>query len=170
MHSTRLAPADDVRYPVRAVLEYAVYGPDLHALERFYCDVFGLEVLRRATDRLVALRCGHSTLLLFDPSVTDATGPIPEHGARGPGHFAFVIDDDERDAWRDHLTRHGIEIEREVEWDEGGTSIYVRDPAGNSVELAPPAIWNGLGRALLDSLENSPASTDRPGERHGGTP
>jgi hypothetical protein len=46
-----------------------------------------------------------------------------------------------------------VEIEREVDWDEGGTSLYVRDPAGNSVELAPPTIWGGLGRALITSLE-----------------
>jgi catechol 2,3-dioxygenase-like lactoylglutathione lyase family enzyme len=142
-----------MRHPVRGLLEFAVYGPDLHALERFYCDVFGLKLIRRAGDRLTALRCGHSTLLLFDPSVSRMTGPVPEHGAQGPGHFAFVIEDGERDAWRKHLRRHGVAIEREVEWDEGGASIYVRDPAGNSVELAPPAIWGGLGRALIDSLE-----------------
>lgn len=139
--------------PVRGLLELAVYGPDLHALERFYCDVFGLELIVRAGERLTALRCGHSTLLLFDPSVTRQAGPVPGHGADGPGHLAFVIEDEEREAWRDHLKRHGVEIEREVEWEEGGTSIYVRDPAGNSVELAPPTIWGGLGRILIDSLE-----------------
>lgn len=146
------AMADDVRLPVRGLLEFAIYGPDLTALERFYCDVFGLEVILHASDRLIALRCGHSTLLLFDPSVTREKGPIPEHGAEGPGHLAFAIEDDEREGWRERLKRHGVEIEREVEWDEGGASIYVRDPAGTSVELAPPAIWGGLGRRLMDSL------------------
>lgn len=146
-------PADEgVRLPVRGLLEFALYGPDIQALERFYCDVFGLEVILRAADRLIALRCGHSTLLLFDPAVSRDKGPIPEHGAAGAGHLAFVIEDDERDAWRTHLERHGVAIEREVDWDEGGASIYLRDPAGNSVELAPPAIWGGLGRGLIDSL------------------
>ena len=28
-------------------------------------------------------------------------------------------------------------------WDEGGRSIYFRDPAGNVVELAPPTLWSG---------------------------
>jgi catechol 2,3-dioxygenase-like lactoylglutathione lyase family enzyme len=144
---------------VRGLLEFAVYGPDLAALERFYCEVFGLHVIRRASDRLVALRCGHSTLLLFDPSVSSALGPVPEHGAQGPGHLAFVIEDEERDAWIRHLKQHQVEIEREVDWDEGGTSLYVRDPAGNSVELAPPTIWGGLGRALITSLERQ---ADRP--------
>ncbi|HSK21407.1 MAG TPA: VOC family protein [Longimicrobiales bacterium] len=139
------------RLPVRGLLEFALYGADIVALERFYGDVFGLEVIRRAGDRLTALRCGHATLLLFDPSLTREKGPIPEHGTVGAGHIAFVIEDHERSVWREHLHRHGIEIEREIDWDEGGASMYLRDPAGNSVELAPPTIWGGLGRALIDS-------------------
>ena len=31
----------------------------------------------------------------------------------------------------------------EVPWPEGGRSIYFRDPAGNSLELAPPTLWGG---------------------------
>jgi catechol 2,3-dioxygenase-like lactoylglutathione lyase family enzyme len=139
-----------VRLPVRAMLEFALYGPDLQRLETFYRDVFGLEPIARVAGRLVALRCGHSTLLLFDPSVTRATGPVPEHGADGAGHIAFVIEDDERHAWRQHLQDIGVDVEREVDWPEGGTSLYLRDLAGNSVELAPPTIWGGLGRGLID--------------------
>lgn len=142
-----------MKYPVRAMLEFAVYGPDLAALERFYCDVFGLEVILRAGDRLTALRCGHSTLLLFDPEVARQKGEVPEHGAAGAGHVAFVIEHEEYDGWLDHLDRMGVAVEKEVEWEGGGTSIYVRDPAGNSVELAPPSLWSGLGRTLIDSIE-----------------
>jgi catechol 2,3-dioxygenase-like lactoylglutathione lyase family enzyme len=141
---------DSVRRPPRGVLEFALYGPDLGELERFYRDVFGLPVISRAGGRLVALRCGDATLILFDPAVTRTPGAVPSHGATGAGHVAFVVEDDERDAWRAHLARHGVPIEAEVEWPEGGVSLYVRDPAGNSVELAPPAIWGGLGRDLLD--------------------
>jgi catechol 2,3-dioxygenase-like lactoylglutathione lyase family enzyme len=141
--------------PIRGVLEVALYGPDLAALERFYCDVFGLDLIRRVDRRLTALRCGNTTLLLFDPSYSRVSGSVPEHGADGAGHIAFVIADEDRAAWRDHLRQHGVGIEREVDWDEGGASIYVRDPAGNSVELAPPSIWNGLGRALLDVRDTS---------------
>lgn len=137
---------------VRAVLEHSLYGPDIGALERFYVDVFGLELVTRAADRLTALRCGNMALLLFNPAVSSVPGPIPEHGASGAGHIAFAIEHEERDAWRAHLARHGVEIERVIEWEDGGESIYVRDPAGNSVELAPPSIWGELGRHLLDSL------------------
>jgi catechol 2,3-dioxygenase-like lactoylglutathione lyase family enzyme len=139
--------------PPRALLEFAIYGPDLEVLEKFYRELFGLELIARAERRLVALRCGHSTLLLFDPSVTQHPGPIPHHGAVGAGHLAFIIEDEERGGWLERLRQHGVEVEREIEWEDGGSSIYFRDPAGNSVELAPPTIWGGLGRRLLDTMQ-----------------
>lgn len=138
--------------PLRGVLETAVYGPDLDVLERFYVEVLGLERVERFGERLVVLRCGNSAVLLFDPSVTRIPSPIPEHGPEGAGHIAFVIEDAERPAWREHLQRHGVDVEREVEWPDGGISVYFRDPAGNSLELAPPRMWGGIGRALLDSV------------------
>lgn len=142
----------DTHMKARGLLEHAIYGPDLVALERFYCDVFGLTVLLRAEGRLTALRCGNAALLLFDAAVTRQPGPIPEHGCTGAGHIAFVMEEVETASWRAQLARHDVAIEREVSWPEGGTSLYVRDPAGNSVELAPPRIWGGLGRDLLGSL------------------
>ncbi len=36
---------------------------------------------------------------------------------------------------------HGVEIEKEVEWPKGGTSLYFRDPAGSSVELVTRGLW-----------------------------
>ncbi|MEX2610951.1 MAG: VOC family protein [Gemmatimonadota bacterium] len=139
------------------LLEAALYGPDLRALERFYSEVIGLPVLLRAPGRLVALRAGHTTLLLFDPAATrEAGGRVPEHGASGAGHVAFVIEEQTRHEWREWLEAHGVAIEKEVTWPEGGVSLYVRDPAGNSVELAPPRIWGGLGRDLLDALAAHP--------------
>ncbi len=32
-------------------------------------------------------------------------------------------------------------IESEFEWPQGGHSIYIRDPSGNSIEFAEPRIW-----------------------------
>jgi catechol-2,3-dioxygenase len=141
-----------LQLPPRALLEIGLYGDDIAALEQFYTTVFGLEVITRAADRLVALRCGHSTLLLFNPAETRVPGFIPEHGSVGAGHIAFVIEDEERPAWREHLAMHGVAIEKEIDWQEGGASLYLRDPAGNSIELAPPTIWGGLGRDLIASL------------------
>ena len=46
-------------------------------------------------------------------------------------------------AWREHLRQQGVAIEAEISWPSGGYSIYFRDPAGNSLELATPQMWKG---------------------------
>jgi catechol 2,3-dioxygenase-like lactoylglutathione lyase family enzyme len=53
----------------------------------------------------------------------------------------FAIEDESIDAWRDRLRNRNVAIEYEQTWPRGGRSIYIRDPAGNSVELASPRIW-----------------------------
>lgn len=124
------------------IFETALYAKDLAAAERFYCEVLGLEVVSRLEKRGVAFRCGQGVLLVFDPKRTRVPDrEVPTHGADGEGHVAFAIPQSELDAWRRHLQERGVSIEVEVEWPEGGQSIYFRDPAGNSVELAPPTLW-----------------------------
>ena len=87
-------------------------------------------------------RCGNSVFLVFEPDKTsEPGGDVPTHGAHGPGHIAFAMKHDEIPAWREQLQRNGVEIEQEVSWPSGGYSLYFRDPAGNSVELATPQIW-----------------------------
>lgn len=131
----------------RAVLETALYCEDLEAAERFYVEVLGLEPMTREPGRHVFFRCGDGMLLLFNPAVTEdeeAPGrgePVPEHGARGPGHMAFRAGRAELDEWKEHLESHGVPIERETEWPNGARSIYFRDPAGNSLEFATADLW-----------------------------
>ncbi len=100
----------------------------------------------------LAFRCAGGVLLIFDPAKASLPGrDVPSHGARGPGHLAFAATAGELDGWRAQLEAHDVAIEMEVNWEQGGTSIYFRDPAGNSIELAPPTLW---GR-LLDSANVS---------------
>jgi catechol 2,3-dioxygenase-like lactoylglutathione lyase family enzyme len=81
---------------------------------------------------------------VFDPRKSAAPDrDVPSHGTTGAGHVAFAVKPDHLAAWREQLRQAAIPIEREVEWEEGGHSIYVRDPAGNVVELAPPTLWGG---------------------------
>jgi len=125
------------------IFETVLYAGDLDAAEAFYRDVLGLEVIQR-TDLFVVLRCGPGTLLVFDPAKSEAPGrEVPSHGSRGPGHLAFAARDEQLPAWRERLRRHDVPIETEVEWPMGGRSLYFRDPAGNSLELAPPTLWGG---------------------------
>lgn len=133
-----------------AVLETCLYARDLPAARRFYGEVLGLEVHEEPDGRHVFFRCGRAMLLVFNPEETRAKtlhvagALVPLHGAVGPGHVAFAVRDDEIDSWRAHLAAHGVAIESEIAWPRGGRSLYFRDPAGNSVELATPRIW-GIG-------------------------
>ena len=135
---------------ITGVLETCLYAADLAAAERFYGEVLGLEAFAREAGRHVFFRCGAGVLLVFDAARTStASGqvggvPIPPHGATGAGHVAFAVPEAELARWRERLAAHGVAIEAEVEWPRGGRSVYVRDPAGNSVELAPARIW-GIG-------------------------
>ena len=125
------------------IFETVLYAEDLAAAERFYRDAIGLEVIGRG-DLCVVFRCGGGVLLIFDPRKSAALGrDVPAHGTSGAGHVAFAAKPEELEAWREQLRQSGISIEQEVDWPEGGRSIYFRDPAGNVVELAPPTIWGG---------------------------
>ena len=131
------------------IFETCLYADDLPAAERFYSEVLHLEVVSRHEGRLVAFRCGPGVLLVFDPQRTRiADSDLPAHGADGPGHVAFLASESELDGWRRQLQSFGVAIDREINWPEGGCSLYFRDPAGNVLEFAPPALW-GFGGAVL---------------------
>ena len=139
--------------PIGGVLEACLYAPDLEATEQFYTTVLGLEVFSRVAGRHVFFRCGAGMFLVFNPSQTSSEQSaingvsMPLHGAAGPGHIAFAVPDAEIPVWRERLTRSAVTIEAEITWPRGGRSLYLRDPAQNSVELAAPRIW-GLPEAL----------------------
>ena len=133
--------------PIAGVLETCLYAGDLDAAERFYVGLLGLELFAREAGRHVFMRCGAGMLLVFDPARTSAAPgevggvAVPAHGTRGAGHVCFRIDAGDLTAWRERLERAGVAVEAEIAWPRGGSSLYVRDPAGNSVELAPAMIW-----------------------------
>ncbi len=127
---------------VRAVLETCLYVDNLEAAEQFYRDVLGLVLVSRQSGRHAFFRCGRQMVLLFNAAETEKRGEsLPPHGARGPGHVAFAVSLSELEAWRLHLQARKISIEAEIDWPNGGKSIYFRDSAGNSLELGTPQIW-----------------------------
>ena len=131
---------------VARILESALYVNDTERVVAFYRDVLGLRVLD-AGARLVAMDAGGSTvLLIFKSGATNQgantpDGWIPPHDGGGPVHLAFAVSVDELPAWEERLTGHAVTIESRVRWPGGGRSIYFRDPAGHSVELATPGTW-----------------------------
>jgi catechol 2,3-dioxygenase-like lactoylglutathione lyase family enzyme len=128
---------------VRRVYETVLYAADVPAAARFYADVLGLRLVDGPDELAAAFRLEDGgMLLLFEPSRASRPGrPVPSHGASGAGHVAFRVEAGGLDAWAVVLRERRVEIEREVDWEQGGRSLYVRDPAGNSVELVDGDIW-----------------------------
>ncbi|WP_353472652.1 VOC family protein [Salipiger sp. H15] len=132
--------------PPPFLLEAALYCPDIDAAEAFYEGVMGLKKLKRLDSRHVFFRVGTGVLLLFNPDETEKPPhnpalPVPSHGARGPGHVCLAMPGAALERWRKRLQQAGVHIEADFTWPNGARSIYFRDPAGNSVELAEPRLW-----------------------------
>jgi catechol 2,3-dioxygenase-like lactoylglutathione lyase family enzyme len=131
---------------VRRVLETVLYVEDLDRARSFYETAIGLKVIYIG-EHAVALDGGEGTVFLLFQRGSTAKGSrfeggwIPSHDGTGETHFAFAIDRADLDDWRARLDILTIEIESEVTWPRGGTSVYFRDPDGHSVELATPGVW-----------------------------
>lgn len=130
-----------------AVLEAAVYARDLEAAALFYGHILGFDEILRVTGRHVFFRVGATVLLVFNPDQTERPTentrlPVPPHGARGPGHVCFAMSRADIAALRDRLFAADVPIDAEFDWPNGAHSLYVRDPAGNSVEFAEPRLWS----------------------------
>ena len=136
---------------ITGVLETALYVADLNRAEEFYRRVFNFPVLI-SDQRMRALRVpgqnaqGHQVLLLFLLSAStqgESTpgGFIPPHDGKGKLHMAFSIAASELDAWRNHLREIGVEIESEVQANNGH-SLYFRDLDGHLLELTTPGLWD----------------------------
>jgi len=128
---------------ITGVYETVLYAADVSAAARFYAEALGLRLVDGPDELAAAFRLDDGgVLLIFDPSRASVPGrPAPSHGATGAGHVAFRVEEGTLDAWAETLRQQGVEIELERPWQGGGRSIYVRDPAGNSVELVEGELW-----------------------------
>jgi catechol 2,3-dioxygenase-like lactoylglutathione lyase family enzyme len=128
------------------VLETSLYVTDLDRAYEFYERVFGFECFVH-DGRMCALGVpGSQVLLLFRHGSTDEPAPvpggiIPPHHGIGELHLCFAIPFGELAAWQEHLRHHNIAVESCIRWPRGGTSLYFRDPDGNSLEVATPGLW-----------------------------
>ena len=125
---------------------------DLDALERFYRDAFGLEVLAREDDRVWLAAGRRARLGLWLPGEKE----FGDEGGRHV-HFAFAAAPGRLDALRDRLAGLGVEVRGPVEHDGGDRSIYAEDPEGNVVE-----VWDFFDRpgsleARVDALADDAA-------------
>ena len=103
---------------------------DRGALERFYVDAMGLELLAREDDRTWLAAGPHARLGLWEPGEK-------EFGDEGGAHvhFAFSAAPGRLDALCAQLRDHGAAVRGPEEHDGGDRSLYVEDPEGNVVEV-----------------------------------
>ncbi|HEY3799308.1 MAG TPA: VOC family protein [Caulobacteraceae bacterium] len=114
---------------------------DLERMERFYVDVLGLEVARRA-DRIgmVQLRAGAQLVDLVDVAGMlgqEGGAAAGKHG-RNLGHFCLNVQDFDLAKVVKHLEAHGVAVgESGRRYGAGGfgVSVYLTDPEGNGLEL-----------------------------------
>lgn len=132
---------------ISGIIETCIYAQNLDEAQQFYSSLPGLELVSEEDERHLFYRCGAQMLLVFNPEHTAAVqteadgSAIPLHGCRGQGHIAFSIKNSDVEKWRSFFEENGIEIESEVSWPNGSVSLYFRDPAGNSLEVVSPDIW-----------------------------
>lgn len=134
---------------ILGVAEAVLYVSDLDKATVFYTVVLGLPLAASFNEARFLQTGRNSTLILFDvEGIRQRKSVIPSHGAVGEGHIALAVPALEMDAWREHLSEHGIFIEHEQDWPQGTHSIYFRDPDGNSLELIDGShyrrIWDRL--------------------------
>lgn len=116
--------------PLNGMRHIALQVQDLEACERFYVEILGMRVLRRAHADLVYLTLGNDNLSLG--RAKGATGADPQR----VDHFGFVVDrPEEVDAWHAYLLAQGVEVVRGPhDHADGGRSLYCLDPDGNCIQ------------------------------------
>lgn len=135
------------------ILESVLYADDIEAMRDFYTRVFDLEVVSYEPDENVFLRCASQMLLIFNPEHTReqtvfvGKNPIPRHGVQGPAHLAFEMSHEQVNGWKAKLAQLDIAVESDVHWPNGARSIYMRDPAGHSIELVTADLWRSSDQA-----------------------
>ena len=131
----------DLAPRIGQVLETSLYVDDLQRSVDFYERTLGFKSVSGESRRMRSLDVTpDQVLLLFKkggsvkPTETP-DGTIPATDGDGQLHVAFAIPEEQFEEWRAHLTKTGVEVESTVKWEEGGRSLYFRDPDRHVIEL-----------------------------------
>jgi glyoxylase I family protein len=117
------------------ILHFTLGVRDLERSVAFYCDILGLELIKRSGDRMAFLRSGKDQLVLVRHDAGPPATPPPS-GL----HQAFLVEPRDFDESVRVLERHNVEILKIEERDEAtatfaGRSAYFKDPDGHILEI-----------------------------------
>lgn len=108
----------------------------------FYCDVLGCVIERDRTGEygLTQLRAGNSLIDIVDVNgkLGLSGGPAPSEMGNNVDHFCLQIESFEESELKAYLKQYGVEVGefQERYGAQGmGRSLYIKDIAGNTVEL-----------------------------------
>ena len=108
----------------------------------FYCDVLGCTLERETSDEvgLTQLRAGDSLIDIVnvDGELGKLGGPSPSEEGNNVDHFCLQIEPVGEEALKAYLRENGVVVEEYQDryGAQGlGRSIYLKDIAGNTVEL-----------------------------------
>lgn len=123
--------------PFNGLRHLALVVPNLEECERFYVDIIGMEVMRRASANLVYLTLGNDNLSLGRS----------RHGERSGvqylDHFGFIVDTKEQlQEWYEFMRAEGVNVlDHPHDHGDGARSFHCTDPAGNVIQpIYHPAI------------------------------
>ena len=123
------------------ILESSLYVSDVPRSVRFYQETFGFTVISEFGERGCAMQAGPRQVLLLFKKGASLTFSSPHDGG-GELHLAFAIAATELAPWESWLQERGIAIEEKRTWEEGGRSLYFRDPDRHLLELVTPGTWS----------------------------
>jgi catechol 2,3-dioxygenase-like lactoylglutathione lyase family enzyme len=135
MSSQSNAPARP--FSLKGLDHIVLRTPDPTTLIGFYVDVLGAIVEREVAQfQLTQLRAGQSLI-----DVIGVEAPLAAEHERNIDHFCLRIDPWDETAMATYLRSCGLVVEESgIRYgaEGNGPSIYIKDPAGNVVELKGP--------------------------------
>jgi catechol-2,3-dioxygenase len=127
---------------ITGLCEVTLQARDLAALERFYADGLGLDVIQRDSDRIWLAIGDRGRLGLWTPGQKEFGDEGGKHV-----HFAMAVKPGSLAETAKRLRVRGIDVEGPIEHPGGDRSIYLTDPEDNVAEL-----WDFFERQTVEAL------------------
>ena len=130
---------------IRGIDHVVLRVRDIERMRKFYCDVLGARhVAYRPEFGMSHLRVGNAMIDLVevDGALGRAGGAAPGREGRNMDHLCLRVDPFDQDAIVAHLRKNAVQvgdIKNRFGAEGNGTSIYLTDPEGNTVELKGPS-------------------------------